>query len=88
MRKALLAAGFIGLVCVVGCTTSRQAQREARVHQYNSDVAAGNGQYGIAGSEQRKAEDSHHEAVKKAINEGQPIPPQTHTGEQPPQPMQ
>jgi hypothetical protein len=88
MRKALLIAGSVALFFVVACTTSRQAQREARVHQYNSDVAAGNGQYGIAGSEQRKAEDSHHEAVKKAINEGQPIPAQTQPGEKPPQPMQ
>src|SRR5438270_10995418 len=68
-----------------GCaTTSGEQQRRALTHQQNSDNAAANGQYGIAGSEQRKAEDSHHKAAVKAMDEGNPIPPQTKQGDTPP----
>ncbi|MCU1278811.1 MAG: hypothetical protein JWM53_2357, partial [bacterium] len=42
---------------------------------------AANSQYGVAGDEQRKAEDAHHKAVKKAIDEGQPVPPQPQRGD-------
>lgn len=45
------------------------------MHQRSSDVAASNGEYGVAGAEQRQAEEAHHKAVKKAIDEGTPIPP-------------
>jgi|GEM_PF-1501077 len=92
MRYALLfAATVMGLSTALtsGCATSREEQRSALIHQQNSDVAATNGQYGIAGSEQRKAEDAHHKAVKKAIDEGKPIPPQTKPGDPvPPDPNQ
>jgi ABC-type transporter Mla MlaB component len=58
----------------------RRAPRRARTqralaHQQNSDNAGANGQYGIAGSEERKAEDAHHKAAVKAIDEGKRIPP-------------
>jgi hypothetical protein len=64
-----------------GCATSAEEQRKAQVHQYRSDQAAENGQFGLAGEEQGKAADAHHDAVKKAISEGQPIPPQTQRGD-------
>jgi hypothetical protein len=69
--------------CAVGCATSGQEQQRALAHQQSSDTAASNGQYGIAGSEERKAEDAHHKATVKAIDEGQPLPPQTKPGDKP-----
>ena len=65
------------------CATSHQEQQRALAHQQNSDNAAANGQYGIAGSEERKAEEAHHKAAVKAIDEGKPIPPQTKAGDKP-----
>jgi hypothetical protein len=65
----------------VGCATSADEQRSAHSHQAKSDVAATNGQYGIAGSEEREAVDAHHRAVKKALDEGNPIPPPTQRGD-------
>lgn len=62
---------------MTACATSSELQQKAQEHQKKSDEAADKGQYGIAGDEQRKAADSHHEAVKEAIDEGTPIPPQT-----------
>jgi len=70
----------------IGCASSSEDQRRALVHQQNSDDAARGGQYGIADSEQRKAQDAHHDAVTKAIDEGKPIPPQTKPGDVPPPP--
>jgi hypothetical protein len=70
MRNLLLSAA---VVLGVGCASSNEEQRQARIHEQNSNVAAANGQYGIAGDEQRRAEDSRHRAVKKAIDEGKPI---------------
>jgi hypothetical protein len=81
MRTSLITASFVALMASTGCPSSNQEQRRALVHQQSSDTAASNGQYGIAGDEQRKAEDSHHSAVKKAISEGKPIPPQTKPGD-------
>ena len=63
-----------------GCATSAQEQRKAEQHQFNSDEAADQGRYKVASDEQRNAADSHHRAVTKAIDEGQPIPPQTQMG--------
>ena len=89
MRTRFATAGLLVLLSTTGCPDSSVNQRRALIHQQNSDVAAGNGQYGIAGSEQRKAEDSHHKAVKQAIDEGKPIPPQTKAGDPvPPDPQQ
>ncbi len=83
-RIARAAALWLVLgVSSAGCATSHQEQQRALAHQQSSDEAAANGQYGIAGSEQRKAEESHHKASVKAIDEGKPIPPQTKTGDQP-----
>jgi hypothetical protein len=85
MKSMLVASGF-GLmvgVSALGCATSSQEQQRALAHQENSDTAAANGQYGIAGAEQRKAEDSHHKATTKAIDEGKALPPQTKTGDRP-----
>jgi hypothetical protein len=85
MKRTMIAAGFCfaAAILTVGCATSGQEQQRALVHQQNSDTAAANGQYGIAGSEQRKAQDSHNKAAKKAMNEGKPIPPQTKIGDKP-----
>ena len=62
-----------------GCaTTSAQEQHKAEQHQKNSDAAAKNGQYGIAGDEQRQAQESQNKAVMKSIDEGKavtPVPP-------------
>jgi|KBSMisStandDraft_5_1062788.scaffolds.fasta_scaffold3758538_1 hypothetical protein len=85
MNRIVWAAG-LGLVLGVssaGCATSHQEQQRALAHQQNSDNAAANGQYGIAGSEERKAEEAHHKAAVKAIDEGKPIPPQTKAGDKP-----
>jgi hypothetical protein len=85
MNSTMIAVGF-GVVLGVsgfGCATSRQEQQKALAHQQNSDNAASNGEYGIAGSEQRKAEDAHHRATTKAIDEGKPLPPQTQPGDKP-----
>lgn len=69
----------------IGCgATSAEEQRRAVVHQNNADQAAQQGQYGVAGDEQRKAEDSHARAVQKAMDEGKPIPRQTWQGQPPP----
>jgi hypothetical protein len=65
------------------CSTSREEQRIALMHQQSSDTAAQRGQYGVAAAEQRKAQDSHHKAVQKAIDEGVAVPPQTERGDQP-----
>lgn len=73
----------------VGCSaSSSETQRKALEHQQNSDEAAVGGHYGIADTEQRKAQDAHHDAVTKAINEGKPIPPQPKPGDVPPPPPQ
>lgn len=81
MRTLLTAAGLFVVLSGLGCAGSNEEQRRALKHQQNSDVAAGNGQFGIAGDEQRKAHESHNKAVKKAIDEGKPIPPQTKPGD-------
>lgn len=85
MNRMMIAAGLWLIVgaSAVGCATSHQEQQRALAHQANSDNAAANGQYGIAGSEERKAEESHHKAAVKAIDEGKPIPPQTKSGDRP-----
>ena len=85
MSRIMFAAGLWLVVGISspGCATSHQEQQRALAHQQNSDTAAANGQYGIAGSEERKAEDAHHKAAIKAIDEGKPIPPQTRPGDKP-----
>ncbi len=72
---------FAAVTLMVGCaTTSAESQREAVNHQYKSDQAGANGFYGVAADEQAKAADAHHDAVKKAIDEGRSIPPQPQPG--------
>ena len=89
MRTLLAAGGLVVFLSATGCPDSNVNQRRALIHQQNSDTAAHNGQYGIAGNEQRKAEDAHHKAVKQAIDEGKPIPAQTKPGDPvPPDPKQ
>jgi len=85
MSRTMFAAALSLLAGVssAGCATSHQEQQRALAHQQNSDAAAANGQYGIAGSEERKAEEAHQQAAKKAIDEGKPIPPQTKPGDKP-----
>jgi hypothetical protein len=85
MKNIVIAACFSLFAGVVAsaCATSGQEQQRALAHQRNSDNAAANGQYGIAGSEERKAEDSHHKAAVKAIDEGKRIPPETKPGDVP-----
>lgn len=86
MTKILASiAGAALLVSGFGCgATSSEEQRRALTHQQNSDEAAANGNYKTAGEEQRNAQDAHHDAVTKAIDEGKPIPPQTGPGDVPP----
>jgi len=68
----------------LGCGgTSAQDQQRALSYQQKSDEAGKNGQYGVAGQDQRKAQDAHYSAVTKAIDEGKPIPPQPQMGDTP-----
>ena len=76
-------AGLLAMF-TVGCgASSSEEQRRALTYQQSSDEAAQRGQYGVAGENQQKAQDAHHEAVDKAINEGKPIPPQPRYGDRP-----
>jgi hypothetical protein len=63
-------AGLMGAGCA---TTSAQEQRQAEQHQRNSDDAARNGQFGIAGDEQRQAQESQNKAVMKSLDEGKAV---------------
>ncbi len=74
------ASAFCLSIMAAGCATSAQEQRQAEQHQFNSDQAAKQGQFKRAEDEQREAADAHHRAVIKAIDESQPIPPQTEKG--------
>jgi hypothetical protein len=87
MQALYASAGLFLLATLAGCPRSSEIQRTAVIHQNNSDIAAQNGQYGIAASEQRKAQNQHHKAVNKAIDEGNPIPPQTKIGDPAPAPL-
>lgn len=83
-KTLMSATAILAASLMFGCTTtSAQRQRQAELHQQRSDAAAQRGAYGEAESEQRKAHDEHHEAVKKAIEEGKPIPPQPAIGDEP-----
>lgn len=86
---------FVIMTCVTGLLSASAAgcgasaaeeQRRAMGHQYKADQAAQQGQYGVACIEQRKAQEAHAKAVEKAMDEGQPIPPQPVQGAPPPQP--
>jgi hypothetical protein len=72
-NRFLIAAVLTGLVGAACATTSAQEQRKAEQHQRNSDDAARNGQFGIAGDEQREAQQSQSKAVQKSIDEGKPV---------------
>ena len=75
------------MVPILGCgASSGEEQRRALTYQEKSDEAAKNGQYGVAGADQRKAQDAHYSAVQKAIDEGKPLPPQPKFGDTPPPP--
>jgi len=69
-----------------GCaTTSAQEQHKAEQHQQSSDAAAKNGQYGVAGDEQRQAQEAQNKAIMKGIDEGKavtPVPPAPTTAAQ------
>ena len=65
-----LVTGLLGAGCA---TTSAQEQRQAEQHQRNSDEAARNGQFGIAGDEQRQAQQSQSKAVMKSLDEGKTV---------------
>lgn len=77
--------GFVVAFCtpiLAACgASSSEAQRAALVHQEKSDAAADAGAFSTAEAEQRKAQDAHHDAVTKAIDEGKPIPPQPKPGD-------
>ncbi len=84
MTKFILAITIVCTSMGVGCgASSGEEQQKALVHQQNSDKAANAGAFGTAQDEQRKAQDAHHDAVNKAIDEGNPIPPQTKPGDVP-----
>lgn len=83
---------FIVIYCItgalaasaLGCSaTSAEEQRRSVIHQDNADQAAKEGQYGVAGDEQRKSEEAHASAVEKAMDEGKPIPRQRRPGDPP-----
>lgn len=89
MRNLLVMAGLttVLVASIAGCgASSSEEQRRALKHQQNADEAAEQGQYGVAGEEQRRAEDSHASAVQKAMDNGEPIPRQTQKGDRPPPP--
>jgi glucose/arabinose dehydrogenase len=65
-----LLTGLMGAGCA---TTSAQEQHQAEQHQRNSDEAARNGQFGIAGDEQRQAQESQNKAVMKSLDEGKAV---------------
>jgi hypothetical protein len=90
MKNLSLIIGLFALLAApaLGCAGSNEEQRNALTHQQNSDEAAKNGQYGRADDEQRKAQEAHHKAVMKAIDEGKPLPAQTKPGDTPPAPPQ
>jgi hypothetical protein len=71
--RALAVAGLLGFLGLGCATSSAQEQRRAEAHQYNADEAARNGQYGVAGDEQRQAQASQNSAVMKALDEGKPV---------------
>ena len=90
MRNVFFMTALVGFVVVpaLGCgASSAEDQRRALSYQQKSDNAAKEGQYGVAGEDQRKAQDAHYSAVKKAIDEGRPIPPQPKMGDTPPPPQ-
>lgn len=88
MKNFIISCGVGVLVASCGgCgASSTEEQRRAVVHQNNADKAADQGQYGVASDEQRKAEEAHAAAVRKAMDNGEPIPRQTRPGDPPPPP--
>jgi hypothetical protein len=89
MRKSYFLTVLAGslMLPVLGCgASSGEEQRRALTYQQRSDDAASKGEYGRAGEEQRKAQDAHHDAVNKALDEGKPLPPQPRQGDVPPPP--
>jgi hypothetical protein len=86
MNNLSVTIAFTGLlVAAIGCgASSGEEQRRALTYQQNSDEAAKEGHYGVAADNQQKAQDAHHSAVDKAIDEGKPIPPQPKAGDVPP----
>lgn len=93
MNNFIVKASITGVLIAsaIGCgacgASSAEEQRSAVNHQNNADEAAGQGQYGVAGDEQRKAEQAHARAVQKAMDEGRPIPRQTRPGDPAPPPQ-
>ena len=89
MKRFIVAASTTVVLfgSIAGCgASSSEEQRRAVIHQNNADQAAQQGQYGVAGDEQRKAEEAHARAVEKAMDEGKPIPRQTRPGDPAPPP--
>lgn len=86
LKSLFVISGFtvFSVLAGLGCASSSEDQRRALTHQQNSDEAAKDGHYGVADSEQRKAQDAHHDAVTKAMDEGKTIPPQPKMGDTPP----
>jgi hypothetical protein len=82
---SIVLAGSMVSLSALGCgASSAEEQRRALTYQQKSDDAAKEGEYGRAGDAQRKAQDAHYTAVRKAIDEGNPIPPQPRIGDTPP----
>jgi pectin methylesterase-like acyl-CoA thioesterase len=67
-----LSMGIVGTGCA---TSAAEEQRQAQSYQRNSDAAAKNGQYEVAGQQQRKAQDAQNKAIMKSIDEGKSVPP-------------
>lgn len=90
MRNFIIISCITGVLAAsgLGCgATSAEEQRRSETHQGNADEAAKQGQYGVAGDEQRKSEEAHASAVEKAMDEGKPIPRQRRPGDPPPPPQ-
>jgi len=67
-----LSMGIVGTGCAT--TSAAEEQRQAQSYQRNSDAAAKNGQYEVAGQQQRKAQESQNKAVMKSMDEGNSVP--------------
>jgi hypothetical protein len=67
-----ISMGILGAGCAT--TSAAEEQRQAQSYQRNSDAAARNGQYEIAGQQQRKAQDSQNKAIMKSMDEGKSVP--------------
>ena len=70
MRRFVMMGLGLLAVGAVGCATSGQIEKEARLHDMKADNAAHMRDYMTAQNEKSEAERLHRKAVKKAYKEG------------------